>query len=542
MEAIRIIGSGRSCGSTTFDGNCLSIISLPESILRFVGGYLPNSSRAIMASALSRSACFESDTLDFSDIGRDLASELTDSDISSILVSIDAVNTLKVLKLIGCTNITGVGLDPLRGSTILEQIDMSTSEKGAAMNGEDLFSPNFPWGISLSEDDVIPILDSIIAEKDRALRHVQFPLAWRQKKCQILSSFLERYNLAITRLTCAKCSACRCGCTTCREEFRNMNTSSKTWEWGLQNFTCYDCLKYFCEDCEEDFCDKCQKKFCESCCPTQYCEHCGKTSCTDCHQIFSCESCSGTFCQDCLPVCTCECCNRTRCMDCMPYYTCEGCQKSNCGDCAHENNVQDCEFCFEENCNDCRLKAYNEGNLACSGCRALLLPWIMQEKDAALQEKEAALQEKEAALLKKNIAIRQKNAAIREKQDVVEENASLRKKLGESLQLSEDDIQLYMIRAGCPPEIAYTAAEEMKKDKVITITLKDDRSGEEIAVIMWEKSTTMRRMFKAYADRENIDVGSICFKLDGKVIHPDDTAAMIGLEDNGVIECVWPKF
>ena len=67
-----------------------------------------------MAFALSRPACFDSDTLDFSDIGRDLASELTDSDISSILVSIDAANTLKVLKLIGCENITGVGLEPIQ--------------------------------------------------------------------------------------------------------------------------------------------------------------------------------------------------------------------------------------------------------------------------------------------------------------------------------------------------------------------------------------------------------------------------------------------
>ena len=73
-----------------------------------------------MAAALSRSACFDSDTLDFSDIGRDLASKLTDSDMSSILdlESIDAPNRLKVLKIIGCKNISGVGLEPIRGSTI----------------------------------------------------------------------------------------------------------------------------------------------------------------------------------------------------------------------------------------------------------------------------------------------------------------------------------------------------------------------------------------------------------------------------------------
>ena len=115
-----------------------------------------------MAAVLGHGACFNSDTLDFGEISSILASKLTDDDIASILVSIDAKNTLKVLKLIGCDNISGAGLEPLRGSSVLEQIDLSTSiyTFGLATSA-DLFSANFPWRFALSEDAVVDILDSI---------------------------------------------------------------------------------------------------------------------------------------------------------------------------------------------------------------------------------------------------------------------------------------------------------------------------------------------------------------------------------------------
>ena len=65
------------------------------------------------------------DVLDFDDIQKSLANKLTDDHIDEILRSIDAVNNLKVLKLAGCTKITGSGLEVLRSATALEQIDMS---------------------------------------------------------------------------------------------------------------------------------------------------------------------------------------------------------------------------------------------------------------------------------------------------------------------------------------------------------------------------------------------------------------------------------
>ncbi|KAL7448558.1 hypothetical protein ACHAWC_000725 [Mediolabrus comicus] len=334
----------------------------------------------MMAAALGHGACFNSDTLNFGEISSILTSKLTDDDITGILLSIDAVNTLKVLKLIGCDNISGVGLEPLRGSSVLEQIDLSTSLStlGVATSA-DLFSSNFPWRFALSEDTIVPILDSIIGQKDRSLKNVIFPPVWRKNKSAMLTSFMERYNLAQSSRICS--------CSECGDDFQGspwLNDGAGSKQFGLHNYVCYACTQHLCDDCNGSFCNECQKKFCDSCCPTQYCDVCGKASCMDCSEVMLCENCDACYCFDCHPVHTCECCDRTRCMDCVIHNICVGCGDCNCGDCACEHTVQWCEFCEEDSCNECRLEAYKAGHLDCMGCRALLLPRIMHEKDALL--------------------------------------------------------------------------------------------------------------------------------------------------------------
>ncbi|KAK1740838.1 hypothetical protein QTG54_008090 [Skeletonema marinoi] len=117
--------------------SCL-LSDLPSGILTHVANYLDAPSRALFAAALAtnqnaaasdeRNSAIvgnEWTTLDFGDIEEDLAARLSDGDISAVLLCIDAVNRLKRLKLTNCYNITGVGLEPLRGSTTIEQIDLS---------------------------------------------------------------------------------------------------------------------------------------------------------------------------------------------------------------------------------------------------------------------------------------------------------------------------------------------------------------------------------------------------------------------------------
>ena len=159
---------------------CLS--DLPTGALAHVSSYLAAPSRALFAVALnSRDVDSSSDiaggcaALDFGDIEKDLAAKLSDEDIRWVLLSIDAVNNLKRLRLTNCIHITGVGLEPLRGSTIIQQIDLSL------VGVHESCKLDSAPPISCAE--VIPILDSIIERgEDCSSEHLQFPNEWRKER------------------------------------------------------------------------------------------------------------------------------------------------------------------------------------------------------------------------------------------------------------------------------------------------------------------------------------------------------------------------
>ena len=437
--------------STSQNGNesaAIGVTKLPDSILRFIGGYLPNCSRAMMAAVLFRPACFNSDILDFGEIDEEFASKLTDDDIAGILASIDAKDTpLKVLKLIGCDNISGIGLEPLRGSSTIEQIDLSTTDQASSMaTNADFFSPNFPWCFALSEDAIVPILDSIISKHDKSLKHVKFPLFWRNNKRVLLTEFMERYHVAQNSRTCF--------CTKCKDGFQAsegspwMNhTARMSKSWGLQRYTCYDCFDHLCFECETPSCKKCENMFCGDCATTLYCNGCNMFACDKCDEFSKCDNCEERYCSNCDEINVCECCNQTRCFDCAIHYICEGgCGSNNCGECAHADNVQWCDFCELEHCNDCRLKRYKDGNLDCQGCRSFLLPRILQENDS-----------------------------LREQLDAI--------KNGTSISLPEANIEFVMERAHCSREDATKALKEVTgsyahlDDAVALLTLKPKSDG-----------------------------------------------------------------
>ena len=72
--------------------------------------------------------------LDFVDVEKNLANNLTDADIHAVLVYINAKQKLKSLKLTGCIKTSGEGWEPLWGSSVLEQIDMSLLKKHEKTN------------------------------------------------------------------------------------------------------------------------------------------------------------------------------------------------------------------------------------------------------------------------------------------------------------------------------------------------------------------------------------------------------------------------
>lgn len=111
---------------------------------------------------------------------------LTDDTLSSMLTCIDAVRTVKRLKLTHCNQITGRGLDPLCGSLVLEQCDLSL------VGQHEL---RYSAECRLCVETVIPILTGIINASGATLRQMQFPVEWlggdTSKTFQV---FLCRFN------------------------------------------------------------------------------------------------------------------------------------------------------------------------------------------------------------------------------------------------------------------------------------------------------------------------------------------------------------
>jgi len=118
------------------------------------------------SNAIITGAYGECHTLDFGEIEEILASKLTDLQVRDILVCIDAIHNLKVLKLAGCINIEGHGLDVLRGSLVLECIE---SHKPQLVNDDN------PPQLRLSPIAIISLLESIVASPGNKLQHMYFP-------------------------------------------------------------------------------------------------------------------------------------------------------------------------------------------------------------------------------------------------------------------------------------------------------------------------------------------------------------------------------
>ena len=270
--------------------------------------------------------------------------KLNDVDLKAILICMDAKNNTKSLKLMGCVNINGSGLEPLLGSSVLERIDLSLVFK--ALNTKD---------IRLSEEITLPILRSFLGEQS-SLRHIQLPSQWREKKCPDLTAFLEYYNdfLEDLGLTCQHKKRGG-GCD--NEAEMGMHLSGE--RYGTQTATCHDCLKHFCteEECmwsgyptSFDFCPACQKYYCGVCSHVQKCTKCQKSSCMGCFDVHLCHKCFESYCMSCNVVNYCSKCYKASCMQCeMPSF-CSECFTIECNDCSE---MMFCMECFTSFCGDC---------------------------------------------------------------------------------------------------------------------------------------------------------------------------------------------
>ena len=289
MQIEKMISSGSNKRAKLLSiSTQLNIDNLPDSVLLHIAGYLQETSRVLLAVALTTSSAKPSEasniiisasgdirnknfgtTVDFGDTDKKLAAKLTDEDIGGVLKCVGEVHIILRVKLTHCVGVKGDGLEPLRSSTSLIQLDLSLVGLKE--------SPELSPVPMISEALVIPILNSIIDADGCSLRQVQFPKKWREEQSELMVQFLSKYNRVMNERKMT-CSTYECG-TVCKgmEERPWVNTTGKNI--GVHNFTCYQCQYSHCSDCAEDeipdvLCEKCEKKYCKDCNPTMKCDTC----------------------------------------------------------------------------------------------------------------------------------------------------------------------------------------------------------------------------------------------------------------------------
>ncbi len=430
------------------------IDSLPCSALTHIASFLTVPSRALFAVAISTAdneltnadglaivGTEWDNVLDFGEIHKDLAAKLTDDHLRCVLLCVDAANRLKRLMLTGCIKITGAGLEPLRGSLVIEQIDLGSMEP------------------SISLVHVLPILDSITKKKrcatDRrcALKFIHFPRSWRDLRwCNTdrdspyatLQQSILRYNqmwaLRPNLLSCFKCSA-----RLPQRKRRNgqwVHDVGGLWikrkgsQFGIDRHTCYGCLKRYCQNCESEsgdemlgYCDGCDRMYCADCAPILKCVP-PEISGDDCHKV--CSKCAPKeqICRDCGRFCCgehlspCESCGFF-CHNCSEddeaAITCEKCNERLCGGCRSQSASKGIKSCGElscpvEICNGCRVR-YDWGN--CALCDGFVKIYLLEEKIGGLAKENKELTEKNKELTDKNKELTDKNEQLRGKMKTI---------------------------------------------------------------------------------------------------------------------------
>jgi len=375
------------------------------------------------------------DSLDFAEFTYGKENQLSDDDIAGVLTCINARENLKSLKITGCTQITGQGLQPLFRSTVLQQVNLTHKIRAPFEDVESCISELF----------VLPILDSIINTTGNKLMLIQFPELWRNRASPSFDSFLVDYE----RLLDSRgnvCSGCKsvtlsresqsweqseseiCWVTSYAQEHRYNARDEYVEEWyGTQHYTCEECLKFLCcnDGCNEriNTCNVCKEQYCIDCATMDECAEwdCSGTLCKSCGK--ECPDCHSRACEDCDHILTCDDCGKTSCKDCTDFAECAGsCKKVTCEEChlreGNQTSVQQCDECGQGFCEECCCAwLENTWHNSCPGCIRIASPILgdkihaqkqeARAKQAELERQIETLQQRVAHLLLQNTPGRQ---------------------------------------------------------------------------------------------------------------------------------------
>jgi len=362
---------------TRLDINCL-----PDAVFELVSSFIPTFvDRLLLAGAV----CMPSTSiigiepvreLDFVEVDKKVAARLNDNDIRRMLICIDAVNNIVSLKLTNCFRVVGHGLEPLKGSTVLELIDLSLVTKHA--------NPNIHKKSLISEIAVLPVLESIMARGRLCnLKCVQYPEKW------IGSSLLGHFQFRL-----GESRSIRHHCVSCQQEKSNNELLD----------ACYLCLEHVCLECVERNrvedppynCYNCKKTYCHSCVSvggpcesnncggepyceicSQWCSQCGSNFCNKCANFGNCDNCGVLYCghhasmADCIGG-HCDECQWNYCNSCSHVNRCYYCNKTCCSYCIEDAKSSDVLHCIchdKEICSECLTRREDHSSL-CQDCVA----------------------------------------------------------------------------------------------------------------------------------------------------------------------------
>ena len=227
--------------------------------------------------------------LDFIDIPVSLASRLTDDDIGAVLICIDAEKKLERLSLTHCFNVVGTGLEPLRSSLCLEELDLRLHrrfETPMAECGEELVLFR---EIELSEGAVCDIVRSVLCHLGGSqFKRLHYPFEW--------------YDVCNQFNNCCELS----------HYYEDQLMRSRTMMEFLQEHDAavlnkHTCCVYFGYDSKDDFCssfafdDDDIDVHCISCDEVTFavCSHCDEILCVQCADGSECEDCEKIYCEPC---------------------------------------------------------------------------------------------------------------------------------------------------------------------------------------------------------------------------------------------------
>lgn len=279
---------------------------------------------------------------------------MNDEMLAALLTRVDAINVTKSLNLEVCHAIKGHGLEPLRGSRIVERVNLRTG------NYED--------------DGIDEAVSMEILQSSLSFNLFQVKLVELRRIISIVPPGHERYAI--------------------REEGHRMMRDQEHKLAIKQNIVCKSCPSPVRTESRQIVpnnhgyqatrCSECGNHYCRTgSCPTEVkdCEICKEAYCSPCGMVRNCSDCHISACGDCLYISPpCFHCNESFC---EPFYcssekinnslTCDMCNKTVCELCVEKGPaISFCSDCCDYFCQECRdVKACRKCEMEdpfCSHC------------------------------------------------------------------------------------------------------------------------------------------------------------------------------